>query len=320
MYQYHSSATTNHESAYYNHETDLNYHALAPLHHNRKHRRLSVPCTFGSQRRVVCSPSVLRHKIKGAKGTMWTNLGSWTDGRVDAIDFGSKGRKRNKDKHIKNSCSDTTTAARGSCDGHTRYSHDGTTNSGYHYNYNYNYTDNRRYNINPCCTMQHQYQHQQPETTLLTCIGPINDIMVTYTFIESCPSRFHLSNPGLKHWLEHNNINEEQDNASYRVSVRDSACVQEADLPPPYSQLSFRDKGPAEWREGQYVSQSVQDGCGSRTGRGKSKSEDWLDAQMEQNRPLPKSGRFKSSSVSRISASKETTKYDLLSYLAGGKH
>lgn len=129
--------------------------------------------TSKSKRRVVCSPGALRHQIKGAEGTKWTNLGSWTSGRVDVIDFGRKGGKQKKAGHG-TSCREAATTCRRSGHAHIRYPHEATANSGYNHNYNSCFTDNRRYNIAPCCPPQHQIKHQHQDSHQKDLVGDLS--------------------------------------------------------------------------------------------------------------------------------------------------
>ncbi|RYP72802.1 hypothetical protein DL771_003986 [Monosporascus sp. 5C6A] len=54
---------------------------------------------YTSSKKKVYSSSVLKYHVGGTEGQMWTNLRSWTDDRVDVIDFGSKHDKKKRDKH-----------------------------------------------------------------------------------------------------------------------------------------------------------------------------------------------------------------------------
>lgn len=86
------------------------YHAIQLLREARDAVRYSVADTIyprdskgrkshASSRKKVYSPDVLKYHVHGAEGQIWTNLGSWTEGRVDAIDFGGKPRKEKREKH-----------------------------------------------------------------------------------------------------------------------------------------------------------------------------------------------------------------------------
>lgn len=55
--------------------------------------------SYTSSRKKMYSPDVLKYRVHGAEGQVWTNLSSWTDGKVDAIDFGGRHRKEKKEKH-----------------------------------------------------------------------------------------------------------------------------------------------------------------------------------------------------------------------------
>ncbi|KAK7756571.1 hypothetical protein SLS62_001408 [Diatrype stigma] len=85
------------------------YHAVQLLREARDAVRYSITDTIYhrdskgrkslASSKKVYSPDVLKYHVHGAEGQIWTNLGSWTEGRVDAIDFGSKPRKERKEKN-----------------------------------------------------------------------------------------------------------------------------------------------------------------------------------------------------------------------------
>ena len=85
--------------------------------------------------RKVYSADVLKHRVRGAEGQVWTNLASWTDGRVDAVDFGRSRRARRKDAGQKQ-CA----AYRGR-DGHWHNHHHQHTHTHHHHHH---YEDHRR--------------------------------------------------------------------------------------------------------------------------------------------------------------------------------
>ena len=53
--------------------------------------------------RKVHSADVLKHRVRGAEGQVWTNLASWTGGRVDAIDFGGRSKHAKQRHHSSSS-------------------------------------------------------------------------------------------------------------------------------------------------------------------------------------------------------------------------